>query len=437
MLTKEIPSGKFQGRKITEYGDVLGTSGCYLKKMKASSGLFFIQIKNVREYIHVLVARTFVPSKNEFPHVLHIDGDVTNNHKDNLKWSKHPEMNNFKYVNIPGFSNYKISKDGKIKSYFNRQLPRKIRSQLSEKGYLFVNLKSDTGEMKGLRVSRLVALTYIPNPQNFPEVDHIDRNRTNNNVTNLRWADRVTQANNRNMVNCFKKRLERYSLDKEFIDVFNSAKDAVEKLKLTVKPNALTKNAIKNKTELKAVTKGFYWKYENSDDQYILREGEKKSVIIGTFGSIELDYPNYFITNFGVLLNEKGMAIKSDGHCPSYKLHTNGKQKTFQAHVLVALFFVKGRTTTKCIVDHLDGDRTNSRFDNLEWVTSSENSQRAAYTRHKSVSKIDPITGKILEIFESEVAAGKSIGKMDGKQISACIRGSVKTVHGFIWKFSV
>jgi hypothetical protein len=44
---------------------------------------------------------------------------------------------------------------------------------------------------------RLVALCFIPNPNNFTEVDHIDLNPSNNNVENLRWADRSIQSKNR------------------------------------------------------------------------------------------------------------------------------------------------------------------------------------------------------------------------------------------------
>ena len=45
-------------------------------------------------------------------------------------------------------------------------------------------------------VARLVALAFIPNPDNLPEVDHIDGNRHNNIVTNLKWTDRVGNMNN-------------------------------------------------------------------------------------------------------------------------------------------------------------------------------------------------------------------------------------------------
>lgn len=62
-------------------------------------------------------------------------------------------------------------------------------------GYLYVY---PTQPRTSRLVSRLVAETFIPNPELKPTVDHIDRVRTNNLVTNLRWATMLEQGQNKN-----------------------------------------------------------------------------------------------------------------------------------------------------------------------------------------------------------------------------------------------
>lgn len=72
----------------------------------------------------------------------------------------------------------------------------KIMKPSEQEGYLTLGLTKNGIKHKA-KIHRLLALQFIENSENYPEVDHIDRDRSNNKIENLRWADRTMQANNK------------------------------------------------------------------------------------------------------------------------------------------------------------------------------------------------------------------------------------------------
>lgn len=111
------------------------------------------------------------------------------------------KMDEFVWIN--GFENlYKINRKGEVWSEWYKKL---MTPQTSEDGYLWVKLRRAVGvennilkreEKKGY-IHRLLALQFIENPDNLPQIDHIDRNKLNNDLANLRWCSQHTNRNNR------------------------------------------------------------------------------------------------------------------------------------------------------------------------------------------------------------------------------------------------
>lgn len=97
---------------------------------------------------------------------------------------------------LPEYPNYIITKEGKV---YNKQ--RKTYLYRSNNNCSYVAITLGNGIKRGIfRVHRLVASLYLENPHNYPEVNHIDFDKTNNNIENLEWishSDNMKHNNTR------------------------------------------------------------------------------------------------------------------------------------------------------------------------------------------------------------------------------------------------
>lgn len=116
---------------------------------------------------------------------------------------------------------YAITEDGRVWSYKkNKFIERKIQSNYSR-----VNLYKD-GITKYCYVHRLVAEAFLPNPNNLPQVNHKDENKSNNNVNNLEWCTGKYNCNHGTRIQRISTKLKRKILCVELNQVFNSLKEA-------------------------------------------------------------------------------------------------------------------------------------------------------------------------------------------------------------------
>jgi len=145
------------------------------------------------------------------------------------------------WKDIKGYEGlYQVSSYGRIKS-IDRPIPYKGRSDknriikgkmkvptTTDKGYLKVTIFKN-GKGKTREIQRIVAETFIPNPLNKEQVNHIDGNKTNNHVENLEWA--TVHENMWHSVHVLKnviKSVEKYDLEGNYIATYESAKLAGE-----------------------------------------------------------------------------------------------------------------------------------------------------------------------------------------------------------------
>jgi len=137
------------------------------------------------------------------------------------------------WKNVKGYESlYQVNNFGKIKSLrFNRLLSGSINSN----GYKYMMIKVD-GKGKLISLHRLIANTFIPNPENKKCVNHIDGNKLNNDLSNLEWCTYSENAvhafkinirtNKKGIDNNRSKKVYQYSIDNILINIHGGLREA-------------------------------------------------------------------------------------------------------------------------------------------------------------------------------------------------------------------
>jgi len=111
---------------------------------------------------------------------------------------------------IPNFPNYQIISDGRVRNIKTNKI---LKANPSTSGYLQVNLIHNNIR-KTRSIHRLLGEAFIPNPYNKPQIDHINRDRIDDRLCNLRWVTLEEQAQNKVM---FHKLLRNNVLGERYI----------------------------------------------------------------------------------------------------------------------------------------------------------------------------------------------------------------------------
>jgi hypothetical protein len=263
---------------------------------------------------------------------------------------------------------------------------------------------------------RILALLFIPRyNESYTLVDHIDRDKTNYSLNNLRWVDHKLNNLNQNRKLFFGNNLYTAFSNKDRSEdtiLFKlSEKEIYEKYHTTI-PNY--KNKIKNSIFHNMRFDKIYWKIENLDISNYLREGE----IIDESLWVEHFSKKMYIHPLGLIKIKNKQAIdyvtvgsvKGSG---TYKIRIF---KRLYIHRLVAETFLNGNKPLKSeqIIDHLDGDSLNNRVENLKICTQKENVNNPNYgnkINRKTPIEIDGIK------YESYVDAASKLKDLSRSMI--------------------
>ena len=148
-------------------------------------------------HIPKLVASTFIPNPNDCKSVRIIDGNNKNYHVLNLEWIVAKDrkkkynilsLDGEVWKDVVGYEGlYKISSFGRIISSYSKRILSPTVSGHKGKDYYAITLVKN-GIRKRFNIHKLVAIAFIPNPDNLPCIDHINTDRYDNRVENLRWC---------------------------------------------------------------------------------------------------------------------------------------------------------------------------------------------------------------------------------------------------------
>ena len=180
-----------------------------------------------------------------------------------------------KWKRVWGYANYEVSTLGKV-----RKNGKEVKQCKHNKGYYTVDLYKD-GERKRFFVHRLVAETFLPNPDNKPQVNHLNRNREDNRVENLEWVTptenmnspltrkhckEVMKGENTSMYGKFgkehhlSKTVIQFDLDGNMLNVWNALMDAEREVGAR---NGHISNCCRGKQQTSG---GYKWQYQ---DEYL------------------------------------------------------------------------------------------------------------------------------------------------------------------------
>jgi len=258
-------------------------------------------------------------------------------------------------------------------------------------------------------------------PEGCYSVDHINRDPSNNFLENLRYATTQAQRSNQG-----ERATPRISQRVE--GICDTGVVVYETILAAVK-------AVNGKT-------GSFWSAMRRGGPY---KGYRWRYIIEDNGDVWKDIPSSLVGGqTGYAASDGGLIRFPNGRTTSGSplngyLRVSINRRGFYVHRLVAGSYLPPVAVEQANVNHRDGNRSNNRLENLEYVTQAENIQHAhrvglVASQGRRLRQYT-IQGDFVREFRNAYEAGRTLGK-GYSAFHMCCRGDIKTAYGFVWRYA-
>ena len=423
----------FENYKLYENGDIINSNTNKKIKISKKGSSYYISLskekKTTTMYLPKLIYETFYNEKLSNNEIVRFKDEInqdkfhyTNlekiNRKDLRKNENHNELDKTKeWMIVKNFDDYKISNYGDIFSIKSNQM---LKLTKDANGYYNIKLINNDG-IKKLLIHRVVYDTFKGIIDSSKVIDHIDRNKTNNHINNLREFTYSENSQNYDRKEKELNKIHQYSLNNEFIKEWDSLEEIKEKL------NYHSGNITNCYLGKSKSAYGFIWK----NPQIITDLCEFK--ILGTIGDNKFN--NYKINRKGIVINKNNIVMKPQINSGYYRIsliNDEGKSVALFIHKLLGHTFIKNPNNYH-IVNHIDENKLNNNIENLEWVNHTQN---ITHSQGKRINQIDIKTNKILKTYNSMNDVFNELNKKYGGNIRLVCQGKRTSAFGYKWSFA-
>lgn len=308
-------------------------------------------------------------------------------------WKTIEYANKYEVSNLGNIRNRNTNKLRNLNIERHRKDNKRIRPGLYQEG-----------KKKQYYLHRIVAEHFIDNPDNLPEVNHIDGDYYNNKANNLEWIskiDNMKHANENKLINRYTRRVIIKNKQTDEEKVFDKLSDCADYLNYN-------KSAITNICNGKRCDKIWDMEYETEEKQEEINEN-----------TIWKEYPEcdkYLVSNTGEIKRSDKCIRKSNRLLMGSKVNGYRFMTLFidkdtpklnrLVHRMVAQTFIPNPLNLP-VVNHKDTNILNNHVDNLEWVTYKENMNTEETKKNlrigknsKTIHQVEIETGEIINTFD-------------------------------------